>query len=943
MSIWRLMATGSVGVLACIGGALVNPVAAADCYLAPSSLIAWWPLNGASTDVRGNNAATFFGSPEYGPAKVGSGLRFDGVDDYVRVPASAGINISRASNSQNSQQFAIELWMNPAHTNPQPVLEWNNGLGTNGVSLWIEAGGKLTVRFDHPNGSGNDVLASAPGAVAANVFQHVGISYSPNFGFGASVALWLNGKVVASAQTSSQGNIKAETGYDLYFGYRPSGAQAGARFTGVMDEVSFYSSYFGGSIGLYEAGILGVYQAGEAGKCLSCAAPPSISALSASQIINNGTTLILSPTVTGTRPLSYQWRFNGTNIPNAVSPSYVITNMQVARSGDYSLMVTGFCGTASSTGLVTALPGPQIITQPRHQGLLPGETANFSVQATGPDLTYLWRHNGAPLLGQTAGTLAVPAVQAMDAGDYSVVVANSYYSVTSAVAKLLVGRNALDCDVASLRRAVEFGGYYSFQCDATIVVTNSMNVTNDLYLDAGGHAVTISGGGSHRMFQVNSNVHFSLTELTLTDGKADRGGAIFNEGGVLDLRQVTFRGNQAVALGNANGSEALGGAIFSTNGIVLASRCHWEDNSALGAHASIQYIGFTSRRPSSAGRGGAIFNAGGTVRIEGSLFRNNHARGGSGISDMSFAAWGSDGEGGAINNRGSMVVLNSTFDHNGALGGTSQNNAAAQFSLNGLGGGMANLGALFATNCTLSGNYVQGGTNGYAWPGSPADGEGKGGGLYAPTGSVTLNHVSFSGNKALPSHSGAGKGASIFAAGSVVRLVNSILVSGQSGSNCFGALIDDGHNISSDASCNFTSAGSLNNTDPRLGPLADNGGPTPTLALLPGSPAINAADDTACATIDQRGVSRPQFEKCDIGAFEARLADLPPVLVVSAVSPQAVTLLLHGAPGVEYRLLSSSGLASWSSIATNIADASGATSFSVPVNGAAQFYRAIMP
>jgi hypothetical protein len=73
-----------------------------------------------------------------------------------------------------------------------------------------------------------------------------------------------------------------------------------------------------------------------------------------------------------------------------------------------------------------------------------------------------------------------------------------------------------------------------------------------------------------------------------------------------------------------------------------------------------------------------------------------------------------------------------------------------------------------------------------------------------------------------------------------------------------------GHNIASDASCGFTGTGDLNNTDPLLGPLANNGGPTPTHAPLLGSPAINAVPLVDCTDAsgnpiagDQRGVARP--------------------------------------------------------------------------------------
>ncbi|MEJ8672811.1 choice-of-anchor Q domain-containing protein [Streptomyces sp. MS1.AVA.1] len=75
-----------------------------------------------------------------------------------------------------------------------------------------------------------------------------------------------------------------------------------------------------------------------------------------------------------------------------------------------------------------------------------------------------------------------------------------------------------------------------------------------------------------------------------------------------------------------------------------------------------------------------------------------------------------------------------------------------------------------------------------------------------------------------------------------------------------------GHNIDSDGSCRLTAAGDLPSRDPLVGPLADNGGPTDTVALLPGSLALDAAD--GCPATDQRGVARPQGAACDIGAYE---------------------------------------------------------------------------
>jgi CSLREA domain-containing protein len=81
-------------------------------------------------------------------------------------------------------------------------------------------------------------------------------------------------------------------------------------------------------------------------------------------------------------------------------------------------------------------------------------------------------------------------------------------------------------------------------------------------------------------------------------------------------------------------------------------------------------------------------------------------------------------------------------------------------------------------------------------------------------------------------------------------------------------------NLSSDATCGFTDTSSKQNTNPQLLPLADNGGPTNTLAIADASPAKNAGTNSGCPGADQRGVSRPQQVICDIGAYERKAADL---------------------------------------------------------------------
>jgi hypothetical protein len=130
-----------------------------------------------------------------------------------------------------------------------------------------------------------------------------------------------------------------------------------------------------------------------------------------------------------------------------------------------------------------------------------------------------------------------------------------------------------------------------------------------------------------------------------------------------------------------------------------------------------------------------------------------------------------------------------------------------------------------------------------------------------------VTNSTFSGNSA-PAGGGIHSHAGFYAEG-VLNYSNTIIANSSAGGDC---VISDGfigtntNNLVEDNSCSPAL-----HADPLLGPLQDNGGPTQTLALLPGSPAIDAALLANCPATDQRGVSRPQGAGCDIGAFELEM------------------------------------------------------------------------
>jgi hypothetical protein len=247
--------------------------------------------------------------------------------------------------------------------------------------------------------------------------------------------------------------------------------------------------------------------------------------------------------------------------------------------------------------------------------------------------------------------------------------------------------------------------------------------------------------------------------------------------------------------------------------------------------------------------GGGLANNGGTVTISNSAFTNNTG-------------------GGLVNNGGTVTISNS------AITGNSQ-----VFD----GGGVTNLddGTMTITNTTISGNSSYDGAGLYN----------SGGGL------VTIHNSTITGNSAV--YVGGG-----IASFSPVAVTNSIVADNAGGwgaADCYLHPIDDGYNLESGSDCGFFADGDMLNTDPMLasGP-ADNGGPTQTIALLAGSPAIDHIPAANCPATDQRGVARPDNGEayCDIGAYEYQdpidndlaLTNTPSNMTVDATSPSGAVV-----------------------------------------------------
>ena len=175
--------------------------------------------------------------------------------------------------------------------------------------------------------------------------------------------------------------------------------------------------------------------------------------------------------------------------------------------------------------------------------------------------------------------------------------------------------------------------------------------------------------------------------------------------------------------------------------------------------------------------------------------------------------------------------------------------------------------------------------------GSTPGGVGTGGGLYLINVTAVLVNLTLGFNRAdgtnVQYYGGPALGGNLAVNNATVSVFNSIIADSGNGGDVWGSVTDGGYNICSDGTANFSAPSSLNQADPLLAALSDNGGPTPTMALLVGSPARDAIVSNFPPT-DQRGVARPQGPAADIGAYEADFLGGTAPTIVTQPMPQTV-------------------------------------------------------
>jgi hypothetical protein len=469
---------------------------------------------------------------------------------------------------------------------------------------------------------------------------------------------------------------------------------------------------------------------------------------------------------------------------------------------------------------------------------------------------------------------------------------------------IIVVTNTNDSGPGSLRNALAIANdgdtIDATGVSGTILLTSGeLQITHSITINGPGAGnLAVNGNATSRVFE-NFASNVTISSFTITNGLSESdsngGGGILNHGGLI-LSDSSIVSNTASGfpvfpfLTPGGGIYSVGsGALTVTNSIISDNVGSDGGGIAFSGGGTLTVTNNVISGNGS-GRGGGIYAAGGIVTVSNSTINGN---------------LGGCAEGGGIFTNARLTVINSNITGNestdtfgdcirGARGGgvyssggalTVITNSTISGNLvdppggSGSGGGVENSGGtLTVTNSTISGNSV------------PPNNQGQiGGGGLANYGNLTATNSTISGNSA-PTGGGILNGN-----GGAAQIGDTVLNAGASGGTIFvntGTVTSLGYNLASDDGGGvLTSPGDQINTDPLLGPLQDNGGPTFTHALLPGSPAINAGDPnfTPPPLYDQRESPfiRVFNGRIDIGSFEVQPTPTPTLTPTPAATPTA--------------------------------------------------------
>jgi len=360
------------------------------------------------------------------------------------------------------------IW--PSTTVPAAIDNGASGPLELGVSFKSDVSGTITgIRFYKSSANtGTHVgrLWGPTGALLASVtFTGETASGWQQANFSTPVAITPN-KVYVASYGLTIGHFSANWGYFTSAGYNNAPLHASQTPNGVYGTLGTHP------VSTHQAAN---YWVDVVFKATSSTAP-SISSQPASKTVTLGQTASFSVTAKGATPLSYQWQKNGAAVSGATSASYTTPATTAADSGaKFAVVVSNTVGSITSSAATltvnAAAVAPSITAQPANQTVTAGQTANFSVAATGTaPLSYQWQKNGAAISGATSASYTTPATTAADSGaKFAVVVSNTAGNVTSSAAALTVNAASVSPSITAqpANQTVTAGQTATFSIAAT--------------------------------------------------------------------------------------------------------------------------------------------------------------------------------------------------------------------------------------------------------------------------------------------------------------------------------------------------------------------------------------------------------------------------------------------------------------------------------------------
>lgn len=317
-------------------GLAISPQAMANCLPPPTDLVAWWRAESDALDYVGLSSGVLSGNTTFGPGTSGSAFEFDGNADLVVVGNLPALQL---------QDFTIEAWVKRSDASMASFGSGGVGVifgyGDGGYSVYMSSSGSLYF------GKLGEIAYATSAVVTDTAFHHVALTKN-----GSAIIFYVDG----TAHPGPTFNPVFTFTTEAAIGAR--GDNIDNSFLGRIDELSVYSR----ALSMIE--IQAIYAAGSEGKC-SSPSPPFIYLQPTNQTVITGDNVTINVLAGSTLPMTYQWRFNGTNIDGATDNPLVLLAVKAGDAGEYSLAVSNAVdGVISSNAVLTVNPPPPCTPHP---------------------------------------------------------------------------------------------------------------------------------------------------------------------------------------------------------------------------------------------------------------------------------------------------------------------------------------------------------------------------------------------------------------------------------------------------------------------------------------------------------------------------------------------------------------------------------------------------